>query len=71
MCKYCDLEALEPDVFDTFFTSAVSDGFRSMVCKHCSTTFFTQPATLTGSPAEVMPQVTRKVEENSLVLLFH
>ncbi|MFH1071283.1 MAG: hypothetical protein V1794_16820 [Candidatus Glassbacteria bacterium] len=69
MCQYCNLETLEPEAFDTFFTSAVNDGFRSMVCKHCAATFFTRPATLSGRQPEGLPAGVEEAEGNSLVLL--
>jgi hypothetical protein len=70
MCKFCDLEALEADSFDTFFEGAASHGYRSMVCKHCSTTFFTHsaqlaPARLAASP----PQQQLALNEQEMVML--
>ncbi len=70
MCKFCDLEALEAESFDTFFEGAASHGYRSMVCKHCSTTFFTESVEL--QPAAVStawhPQ-PQHVSEQEMVML--
>ena len=70
MCKFCDLDALEAESFDTFFEGAASHGYRSMVCKHCSTTFFTQsvelqPATISGS----WHRESSHIGEHELVML--
>ncbi|MBW7995630.1 MAG: hypothetical protein FVQ81_03445 [Candidatus Glassbacteria bacterium] len=70
MCKFCDLGALKAESFDTFFEGAASHGYRSMVCKHCSTTFFTQSAEL--APAVVsagIPQPAFCGPEHELVML--
>ena len=70
MCKFCDLEALKAETFDSFFEGAASHGYCSMVCKHCSTTFFTQSAQL--APARVAvsaPRHQHAAGEQELVLL--
>ncbi len=70
MCKFCDLETLEAESFDSFFEGAASHGYRSMVCKHCSTTFFTHSAQLAPARlAAVPPQHQRVAGEQEMVLL--
>ena len=70
MCKFCDLEALEAESFDTFFEGAASHGYRSMVCKHCSTTFFTQSAELLPAAVSTAWQLqSRHVAEQEMVML--
>ncbi len=48
MCQHCNLELLDQESFDSFFDEAREQGLRSMVCRHCSTTFLTELA-LVGS----------------------
>jgi hypothetical protein len=70
MCKFCDLEALEAESFDAFFEGAASHGYRSMVCKHCSTTFFTQSSEL--QPATIstaFPHQSVHAGEQEMVML--
>lgn len=71
MCKYCDLGALEPANFDSFFVGASTHGFKSMVCKNCSTTFITQLLTLESESQEKVHYAVRETEEKNLVLLPH
>ena len=70
MCKFCDLETLEAESFDSFFEGAASHGYRSMVCKHCSTTFFTHSARLTPARlAASHPQQHGVASEQEMVML--
>ena len=70
MCKFCDLEALEADSFDSFFEGAASHGYRSMVCKHCSTTFFTQSIQLHPATVSTARHLeSRHAGEQEMVML--
>lgn len=69
MCKYCDLAALDPESFDSFFEGAATNGLKSMVCKHCSTTFLTSFLTLDSGARPQASHTLNEVEEKNLVLI--
>ncbi|MEA2063913.1 MAG: hypothetical protein U9P14_09470 [Gemmatimonadota bacterium] len=70
MCKYCDVNSLTSINFDSFFEGACAQGFRSMICKHCSRTFLTDFVFLAGQPPENQAAVSvTPAEENSYVQL--
>ena len=52
MCKYCDVEKLSLENFDSFFQGACTQGFKSMICKHCSRTFITEFVFFAGRAPE-------------------
>ena len=71
MCKYCDLGALDPESFDTFFEGAAINGYKSMVCKHCSRTFLTSFLTLESESPSRVTHALEESEEKNPVLLPH
>lgn len=71
MCKYCDLGALDPESFDSFFEGAATNGYKSMVCKHCSRTFLTSLLTIESGSQLKTTQALDKAQEQNLVLLPH
>ena len=71
MCKYCDLGALDLESFDTFFEGAVTNGYKSMVCKHCSRTFLTSFLTLESESPSKITHALEESEEKNFVLLPH
>ncbi len=52
MCRYCDVEKLNLENFDSFFQGACTQGFKSMICKHCSRTFITEFVFFAGQAPE-------------------
>ncbi len=71
MCKYCDLGALDPESFDSFFEGAATNGYKSMVCKHCSRTFLTSFLTLENGSSPKVTHALEDIEEKNLVLIPH
>jgi len=70
MCKFCNLEVLDVTNFDSFFQGACTHGYKSMVCKHCSTPYLTELAFLDsgGSSRRVLSSV-RKSEDKDMTLI--
>ena len=64
MCKYCDTDRLNEDTFDSFFQGASVQGYKSMICKHCSRTFVTEFVTLADKTTVVADPVRRDEECN-------
>jgi len=71
MCKYCDLGELDSESFDSFFEGAAINGYKSMVCKHCSRTFLTSFLTLESESPSNLTHTVKEAEETNLVLLPH
>lgn len=69
MCKFCSLEKLDTANFDSFFQGASTQGYKSMVCKYCSTTFLTDFVFLQTEPKKQLPPSFTEAKENGFVLL--
>ena len=69
MCKFCDLDTLDPESFDSFFEGAATNGYKSMVCKHCATTFLTGITTLGNTFSVNNHHTAVDTREKSLSLL--
>jgi len=70
MCKYCDVNKLNFENFDSFFQGACTQGFKSMICRHCSRTFITEFVYFAGQAPENQNSIgLAPAEETNCVLL--
>jgi hypothetical protein len=71
MCRFCDLNVLDPASFDSFFGKASTQGLKTMVCRHCSTTFLTEFVLIANEPPDNPPPTIPEAEKNNYILLSH
>jgi hypothetical protein len=71
MCKHCDVDKLNLDNFDSFFQGACTQGFKSMICKHCSRTFITEFVFFAGQMPDSKNNLSIKpAEEPNCIRLY-
>lgn len=69
MCKFCSLDNLSLDNFDSFFQGACTQGYKSMVCKSCSRTFLTEFVLVQSATGESLRLGHSQARESGKVLI--